>query len=108
MVTGNCGNTVVDLRAARERRLAGHLAVDLEDRHVIVDVDEVDDVSDWRAAARAAGRARGWWVRTGVSPYGRVWACREDLKPSQAWLAAEAALVRRCLESICREPHRRP
>ncbi len=106
MVTGNRRTTVVDLRDARVRRLADGLAVDLEDGHVIVDVDEVDDVSAWRAAARAAGRARGWRVRTGVSPHGRVWACREDFEPSRAWLAAKAALVRRSLEAIRREPQR--
>ncbi len=70
---------VIDLRHRRIERLAADLARDLRAGHVIVEVDRIDSVEEWRAAARAAGRRHGWQVRTGMSRGGgRVWAARVD------------------------------
>lgn len=67
-----------DLRRARVERLAKGL-VDLEFRSVVVEVDGLDDVEEWRAAARLVARRGRWKVATGVSPDGgRVWAVRTD------------------------------
>ncbi|MBA2376605.1 MAG: hypothetical protein H0V75_10845 [Rubrobacter sp.] len=73
------GATVVDLRKRRIERLADELARDLLQGHVIVDVDQIDSVDEWRAAARVAARRRNWKVRTGMSRgNGRVFAVRVD------------------------------
>jgi hypothetical protein len=42
---------------------------------VVLGTDRVEDVEEWRSAARAAGRRLGLPVRTGISKDGtRVWA----------------------------------
>lgn len=58
---------VVDLRQRRIERLADDLARHLGDGHVIVEVDRIDSVDEWRAAARVAARRHGWQARTGMS-----------------------------------------
>jgi hypothetical protein len=73
------GSTVVDLRKRRIERLADELAPHLLHGPVIVEVDRIDSVDEWRAAARVAARRRGWKVRTGMSRgNGRVFAARVD------------------------------
>jgi hypothetical protein len=73
------GSTVVDLRKRRIERLADELAPHLLHGHVIVEVDRIDSVDEWRAAARVAARRHGWQVRTGMSRgNGRVFAARVD------------------------------
>jgi len=55
------------------------LATVLEAGQVMVLTSSVDSVPDWGKAARKAAAARGWKVRTGVTPDGaRVWAARTD------------------------------
>jgi hypothetical protein len=71
---------VTDLRKRRIERLAADLARDLvSTTYIIVEVDELDSVAEWRAAARLAAQQRGWQVRTG---FGRgkkhVFATRVD------------------------------
>jgi hypothetical protein len=42
---------------------------------VVYGTDQIDDIDEWRKAARAAGRRLGIPVRTGVSSDGtKVWA----------------------------------
>lgn len=67
-----------ELRRARVERLAAGLA-DLEFRSIVVDVDGIASVDEWRAAARLVARRGRWKVATGVnSDSGRVWAVRTD------------------------------
>ena len=76
--------TVIDLETVRMRRVAERLAEDLKTSGVVrVALDEVDDVSRRRRAARRAGRDRGWRIRTGVSG-GWAWAVSEDWQPGAA------------------------
>lgn len=79
MVTRFRATSPIDLRAARIRRLADELAPALECDTVLVDVDRLGNVDDWRAAVRKAARDRGWHVRTGTCGAGtRAWATRTD------------------------------
>jgi hypothetical protein len=48
---------VTDLRKRRIERLAVDLAPHLLHGHVIVEVDRIDSVDEWRAAARVAARS---------------------------------------------------
>jgi len=85
MVTSGQGAKVVSLRRERERRLATQLAPTLETSVVVAPVESLDSVEEWRAAARMAGRANGWRVRTGYSiDDKRVWAVRNDMEPDEA------------------------
>ncbi len=69
----------------RIERLADDLARHLRDGHVIVEVDRVDSVEEWRAATRVAARRHGWKVRTGMSRgNGRVFGCGSIPRPSGA------------------------
>lgn len=80
------GATVVDLRKRRIERLADEFARDLPNGHVVVEVDRIDSVDEWRAAARVAARRRGWKVRTGMSRgNGRVFAVRVDPEAERGW-----------------------
>jgi hypothetical protein len=80
------GSTVVDLRKRRIERLADELAPHLLHGPVIVEVDHIDSVEEWRAAARVAARRRGWKVRTGMSRgNGRVFAVRVDPEAERGW-----------------------
>jgi len=91
MVTSGRSSKVVDLRRERERRLAEKLAPTLEVSYVVVLARSLDSVEEWRAAARMAGRANGWQVRTGFTLDGeRVWAVRNDLEPNVDDLRAAA------------------
>lgn len=57
-------STVTDLRQRRIERLASELARQLISKtYLIVEIDELDSVDEWRAAARLAARQRGWQVR---------------------------------------------
>ncbi len=90
---------VVDIEAVRVERLAQHLIEGLRARgSVQAALEHVDDVERWRRAARRAGRALGWHIRTGVSAE-RVWAVSEDWLPGPGadWKAARtfAALIDR-------------
>jgi hypothetical protein len=53
---------------------------------LVVEVDQIDSVEEWRAAARLAARQRGWQMRTG---FGRgqkhVFATRVDPDAEQGW-----------------------
>ncbi len=83
MATG----TVVDLRKRRIERLAADLAKELVSKtYLIVEVDQLDSVEDWRAAARRAARQRGWKVRTafGLGKQ-QVFAVRVDEEAERAW-----------------------
>lgn len=78
---------VIDLRRRRIERLADDLARELVSKtYLIVEVDELDSVDEWRAAARLAARQRGWQVRTG---FGRgrqqVFAVRVDPDAERRW-----------------------
>ena len=78
---------VVDLRKRRIERLAVDLARELVSKtYLIVEVDQLDSVDEWRAAARLAARQRGWQVRTG---FGRgqqqVFAVRVDSEAEVRW-----------------------
>lgn len=85
MVTGFPGATVVGLDRARSRRLAAGMVSALETGHVFAEVDGIDSVEEWRAAARSVGRAHGWRVRTGITTDGaRVWAARLDRELTEA------------------------
>lgn len=77
---------VVDLRQRRIERLADGLARHLRDGHVIVEVDRINSVDEWRAAARVAARRHGWKVRTGMSrTHERVFAARVDAEAERGW-----------------------
>jgi hypothetical protein len=91
MVTRSRSAKVVDLRRERGRRLAEQLAPTLERSFVVVLASSLDSVEEWRAAARMAGRANGWRVRTGFTvDEERVWAVRDDLEPDENDLRAAA------------------
>lgn len=81
------GATVVDLRKRRIERLAVDLARELVSKtYLIVEIDELDSVDEWRAAARLAARQRGWQVRTGFGQTGRqVFAVRVDEEAEPKW-----------------------
>lgn len=81
------GATVVDLGKRRIERLAVDLARDLvSTSYVIVEVDKIDSVDEWRAAARLAARQRGWQVRTGFGRgNARVFAVRVDPEAEKGW-----------------------
>jgi hypothetical protein len=68
--------TVDELARRRDERRARKLEQQLKAHQaVIYGTDEIDDVDEWRKAARAAGRRLGIRVRTGVSKDGmKVWA----------------------------------
>jgi hypothetical protein len=56
------------------------------DGHVIVEVDRIDSVDEWRAAARVAARRHGWKVRTGMGRgNGHVFAARVDPEAERGW-----------------------
>lgn len=77
---------VTDLRKRRIERLAADLAPHLLHGHAIVEVDLVDSVDEWRAAARLAAQQRGWRVRTGFNRGRlRVFAVRVDPELEQGW-----------------------
>ena len=78
---------VIDLRKRRIERLAADLARELVSTdYLIVDVDALDSVDEWRAAARLAARQRGWQVRTGFGQTGeQVFAVRVDEEAEQRW-----------------------
>lgn len=83
MATGK----VIDLRKRRVERLAIDLARELVSMtYLIVEVDDLDSVEEWRAAARLAARQRGWKVRTGFGQTGQqVFVVRVDDEAEQAW-----------------------
>ena len=84
MVTSGRRSNVVDLRRERECRLAEQLVPTLERSHAVVATASLDSVEEWRAAARIAGRANGWRVRTGLTVDGTgVWAVRADIEPDE-------------------------
>lgn len=94
MVTGVRAASPIDLRAARIRRLADELAPALERDTVLVDVDRLGNVDDWRAAVRKAARDRGWRVRTGTCGAGtRAWATRTDREVTPLDVEAVARTV---------------
>lgn len=96
MVTGTRATRPTDLRAVRIRRLADDLAPALQDRTVLVDVDQLHDLDEWRAAARKAGRDRRWQVRTGACGGGtRAWATRIDREITPVDMEAVARMVAR-------------
>lgn len=76
---------VVDLRQRRIERLAADLARELvSTTYLIVEVDDLDSVEEWRAAARLAARQRGWQVRTGFGrEHKRVFVVRVDAEAEQ-------------------------
>lgn len=78
---------VTDLRKRRIERLAVDLArVLASTNYMIVQVDELDSVDEWRAAARLAARQRGWQVRTGFGQTGQqVFAVRVDPEAEKRW-----------------------
>lgn len=78
---------VIDLRKRRIERLAADLARELvSTTYLIVDVDALDSVDEWRAAARLAARQRGWQVQTGFGQTGeQVFAVRVDEEAEQRW-----------------------
>jgi len=78
---------VTDLRGRRIERLAVDLArVLVSTNYMIVEVDELDSIDEWRAAARLAARQRGWQVRTGFGRTGeQVFAVRVDPEAEQKW-----------------------
>jgi hypothetical protein len=77
---------VVDLRQRRIGRLADDLARHLRDGYVIVEVDRIDSVDEWRAAARVAARRHGWKVRTGMGRRNAcVFAARIDPEAERGW-----------------------
>jgi hypothetical protein len=78
---------VTDLRKRRIERLAVDLARELVSKtYLIVEVDDLDSVDEWRAAERLAARQRRWQVRTG---FGRtrqqVFAVRVDPEAESRW-----------------------
>jgi len=78
---------VTDLRKRRIERIAVDVARELvSTTYVIVDVDELDSVDEWRAAARLVARQRGWQVRTGFGRgHQQVFAVRIDAEAEQRW-----------------------
>ena len=85
LVTSGRRARVVDLGREWERRLAEQLAPTLERSHAVVTTATLDSVEEWRAAARMAGRANGWRVRTGFTVDGEgVWAVRTDIEPDES------------------------
>ena len=70
--------TVVDLRQRRIARLKAELSPVLAAAgYVNVDASAIDSLDEWRAAARAVARRKGWKLRTGMSAGdARVWAVR--------------------------------
>lgn len=94
MVTGTRATRPTDLCGERIRRLADKLALALESRTVLVDVDQLHDLDEWRAAARKAGRDRSWRVRTGTCGGGtRAWATRIDREITPVDMEAVARMV---------------
>lgn len=79
-------SNVTDLRKRRVERLAVDLARELgSTTYLIVEVDELDSVDEWRAAARLSARQRGWKVRTGIGQSGQqVYAVRVDDEAERA------------------------
>ncbi len=78
---------VTDLPKRRIERLAVELARELvATSYVIVEVDELDSVDEWRAAARLAARRCGWKVRTGLgNTHEQVFAARVDDEAERRW-----------------------
>jgi hypothetical protein len=76
MVTKPRGK-VRDLERARLERLADEIEPALERAgQLVADTATLDEFDQWRAAARRAGRQRGWHIRTGVTR-GTAWAVVE-------------------------------
>jgi hypothetical protein len=74
-----------DINDARRERLARGIAEDLETQtYAQAMVADFDDVEEWRAAARMAGRIVEWRVRTTV-PYGTVYVRAIDV-PTPEWV----------------------
>ncbi len=73
---GSKVSRVADLQRRRRERLIEQLQQELRVRRgLTLSTDSVEDVREWRSAARAAGRRLGIPVRTGVSSDGsKVWA----------------------------------
>jgi hypothetical protein len=67
---------VVGIGSGRIERIARTLAPELAGGHVVsVATSSVDDVGEWRAAARKVARTLGEPIRTGITADGsRVWA----------------------------------
>lgn len=65
-----------ELAARRRERLVTQLERDLRIlRSLTYGTDDIEDVDEWRTAARIAGRRLGVPIRTGVSRDGtKVWA----------------------------------
>lgn len=78
---------VTDLRKRRIERLASDLAGELVSKtYLIVEVDELDSVEEWRDAARLAAHQRGWRVRNGFGQTGeQVFAVRVDPEVERMW-----------------------
>lgn len=94
MVTKNRVTRPTDLRAVRIRRLAGELSPALQDGTVLVHVDQLHDLHEWREAARKAGRDQRWRVRTGTCGGGtRAWAVRIDREVTPVDMEAVARMV---------------
>ena len=94
MVTGTRATRPTDLRSVRIRRLADELAPALQDRTVLVHVDQLHDLDEWRAAARKAGRDRRWQVRTGTCGGGTLaWVVRIDREVTPVDMEAVARMV---------------
>ncbi len=82
MLIGEPGD---DLTAARRHRLARVIADDLKTQtYAQAMVADIEDVDEWRAAARMAGRLVGWRVRTTVL-YGAVYVRAID-RPTPEWV----------------------
>ena len=74
-----------DLSDARRERLARVIAEDLKTQtYAQAMVADVEDVDEWRAAARIAGRRLGLRVRTMIR-YGAVYVRAIDL-PTPEWV----------------------
>jgi hypothetical protein len=73
---GPAVGSVSDLQRRRFERLVEQLRQELLVRRgVVLNADSVEDVAEWRKAARQAGRSLGIPVRTGVSSDGtKLWA----------------------------------
>ena len=74
------GAKVIDLRKRRIDRLATELApVLLSAGYIVAELNDIDSVDEWRAAARAVGRRDGTKIRTGFSRSSpRIWAAFDD------------------------------
>jgi hypothetical protein len=68
--------SVSDLQRRRLERLVEQLKQELLVRRgLVLSADSVEDLDEWRRAARMAGRQLGIPIRTGVSRDGtKVWA----------------------------------